>query len=164
MDSSLQSVSQGSTHYTGGAVAVEPGFAICLKKVKKVLLKSKKLASDDLNIEISEVLADIDGYPEVDTLSEAIDIEFNEIDKLYHEHVISKINSCDGRKMILDINDHIVYESTFVNSVKPEGEMNSAVLDAKCSLWKAQYQDRIFLNQQSVVSTLFHETNVILVL
>jgi len=50
-------------------VAVEPGFAICLKKVKKVLLKSKKLASDDLNTEISEVLADIDGYPEVDTLS-----------------------------------------------------------------------------------------------
>jgi hypothetical protein len=68
------------------------------------------------------------------------------------------LQSCAG------LNNHIVYESTFVAAFQPSGWMDPFVLHGQCSIWNKQCHDKIVLKQECVLSILFHETNICLVL
>ncbi|XP_066368052.1 uncharacterized protein [Miscanthus floridulus] len=105
----------------------------CLISLKEVtVLKSKAAACLTKVSEVTEVR------------------KFPQVDKLYHEHVISKINSYDRNKTVLDINNHTIQEDIFVDAFQPEGQMSSFILHTQCSIWNHQYHDHIYLKQESV--------------
>jgi hypothetical protein len=81
-----------------------------------------------------------------------------EVDKLYEKLVVSKIESCDPNKVVVHIKDHIIYEPTFVNAFKPEGEMVSIIIHAQCCLLRKEYRDHIYLKQNCIEDLLTGDT------
>ncbi|KAL5196696.1 hypothetical protein ABZP36_000208 [Zizania latifolia] len=81
------------------------------------------------------------------------------VEKLYIEHVVSRTNSACSEKVVFDIDKHIVYEPDFVECFKPSGKMDPCVLYAQCFLWNQEWQDKVILTQEAIVSTLFLKTN-----
>jgi hypothetical protein len=70
-------------------------------------------------------------------------------DSIYQTHVLQRTR--DTTK--LDILNHQVPESVFVECFKPGGYMSSAILYLQCELWQQEWTDKLILSQKAVVST-----------
>ncbi|RLM65998.1 hypothetical protein C2845_PM16G18810 [Panicum miliaceum] len=70
-----------------------------------------------------------------------------DVEALYQKHVVSKMDSYDKSKTVIDINNITMTEEHFFKSFEPEGLLNSSAVDAQLSIWNAHYHDRIYLQQ-----------------
>jgi hypothetical protein len=68
---------------------------------------------------------------------------------VYEEFVLNKTRD----SIYLDMFDHTMLESRFVEYFKPGGYMDSTILDLQCRLWGEERDDRIILSQSAAVST-----------